>query len=143
MAFFTSRPIFAIACAAALAGCGGSADRAPTYPARGQVLWEGKPLAGALVALHPLTSAGDQTLPARAETDEQGKFVLGTYDSEDGVPAGEYVVTVHWHQLQKNGESFEPGPDVVPAQFSVRAQSELKVRIAAGENQLPPFDLRR
>jgi hypothetical protein len=126
-----------------LTGCGGRADRIDTFPASGQVLWEGQPLAGALVVLHPQTAGDTGLLPARAETDEQGKFVLGTYDSEDGVPAGDYRVTVHWHPLQKNGESFEPGPDVVPAQYSDPAQSELKISIAAGENQIPPLNLRR
>jgi hypothetical protein len=140
---FSRRLIVAIASALALAGCDGNGDRVETFPASGQVLWEGKPLAGALVVLHPLAVADGQALPARAETDEQGKFVLGTYDSEDGVAPGDYVVTVHWHALVKNGESYEPGPDVVPAQFSNRVQSSLKARIAAGENQLLPFQLRR
>jgi len=139
----TLRVLFCFALATALAGCGGNADRIETFPASGQVLWEGNPLAGALVVLHPVGASDSQALPALAETDQQGKFVLGTYDSEDGVPAGEYLVTVHWHQLQKNGESYEPGPDVVPPQFSDRAQSQLRIRIAAGENRLPPFVLRR
>lgn len=135
--------LLALAAGAACAGCGGNVDRVETYPASGQVLWEGQPLQGALVVLHPQHAADAQALPARAETDEQGRFVLGTYDAEDGVPAGEYRVTVHWHQLQQDGESSEPGPDVVPRQYSDPAQTELKVRIAAGENQIPTFALRR
>ena len=126
-----------------LAGCGTSSDRIETHPARGQVLWEGKPLAGALVVLHPQTTSSPAPLPGRAETDAQGNFILGTYDSEDGVPAGDYVITVHWHQLAQDGGSFEPGPDVVPAKYSDPIQTELKFSVAAGENQIPPLNLRR
>ena len=90
-----------------LAGCRESTDRIQTFPARGQVLWEGQPLAGALVVLHPQSTSAPAPLPARAETDAQGNFILGTYDSEDGVPAGDYVITVHWHQLAQGG-GLEP-----------------------------------
>jgi hypothetical protein len=99
---------------------------------------QGKPLPGTGRA----PSAKIYSAP-RARNDEQGKFVLGTYDSEDGVPAGEYRITVHWHQLVQNGGSFEPGPDVVPPQYSNPAQTALRVSIAAGENQIPPLNLRR
>ena len=126
-----------------LAGCGSSSDRIETFPARGQVLWEGKPLAGALVVLHPQSTSVPAAFPARAETDSQGNFILGTYDSEDGVPAGDYRITVHWHQLAQDGGSFEPGPDVVPSKYSDPAQTELKISIAAAENEIPPLNLRR
>jgi hypothetical protein len=130
--------------AAAVAGCGDAhPDRLQTYPATGQVLWEGRPLAGAIVALHPQDSADLQLLPARAETDADGKFCLGTYDSEDGAPAGQYRVTVLWYSLLKNGESYEPGPNVVPARYSDPDETQLTVQISTGENQIPPLDLRR
>ena len=93
-----------------LAGCRESTDRIQTFPARGQVLWEGQPLAGALVVLHPQSTSAPAPLPARAETDAQGNFILGTYDSEDGVPAGDYVITVHWHQLAQDGRRLRVGP---------------------------------
>ena len=129
--------------AAALAGCGENGDRIETFPASGQVLWDGQPLVGALVVLHPLASTQPLLLPARGETDEHGRFVLGTYDSEDGAPAGDYRITVHWHPVVNSGGSFEPGPDIVPAQYSDPLRTELKARIAAGENHIPPLSLRR
>jgi len=130
--------------AAALTGCGDAhPDRLKTFPVTGQVLWEGRPLAGAIVALHPQDSPDLERVPARAETDADGRFRLGTYDSEDGAPAGAYRVTVLWYPLAKNGESYEPGPNVVPARYSDPDESQLTVRIAEGENQIPPLDLRR
>lgn len=137
------RVLICLFLAVAAAGCGGSDDRIDTFPARGQVLWEGQPLSGALVVLHPQNASDPISLSARAETDDQGQFVLGTYDSEDGVPAGQYRITVHVHRLQKAGESFEPGPDLMPAKYSDPAQTELTASIAAGDNQIPLLNLRR
>lgn len=126
-------------------GCGKAGpERIPVFPAEGSVLFDGKPVTGALVVLHPVGAAPDgKTMSARAQTDKDGHFKLSTYDTGDGVPLGEYTVTVEWRKLiQKDGE-FKPGPNVLPPKYSQPTTSDLKVRIAEGPNVLEPFTLKR
>ena len=134
-----------------LAGCSKSGPpREATNAAKGQVLLDGEPLAGAFVVLHrqgETAAEGSSEAPkapaARALTEADGRFTLTTYDAGDGVPAGEYVVTVVQRPAQKNGESFEPGPNVLPPRYASPTTTNLKVRIAAGENELAPLALTR
>lgn len=137
------RAPFAALAAAALfvTGCGDTGpERVQVFPAEGKVIWNGQPVAGALVVLHP--SAGNP-ISARAQTEKDGTFKLSTYDTGDGVPPGEYTVTVEWRKLiQKDGE-YKPGPNVLPNKFSQPTTSTLKVRIAEGTNVLDPITLTR
>lgn len=135
------------------AGCSkGDAPRVPTQPARGQVLFDGKPLSGALVVLHRPGVATSETSTdkskqkatpptARGLTDSEGRYALTTYDTGDGVPEGEYAVTVVQRPAQKVGESYEQGPNVLPPRYASPATTDLKVRIAAGQNELAPLAL--
>ena len=138
------------------AGCSQSeAPRVPTNFARGQVFLEGQPLAGALVVLHrqgePAATTGtvngvkaaEPAPSARALSEADGRFTLTTYEAGDGVPEGEYVVTVVQRPAQKNGEGFEPGPNVLPPRYASPKTTDLRVRIAAGENELTPLALKR
>lgn len=122
-------------------GCGDSGpERVPVFPAKGKVIWNGQPVPGALVVLHP-TSANQ--ISARAQTEKDGTFKLSTYDTADGVPPGEYTVTVEWRKLIKDGGDYKAGPNVLPAKYSQAESSKLKVRIAEGANVLEPFTLTR
>lgn len=72
-----------------IAGCG--SDHLATYPTTGKVAFEdGKPLPGGSVIFqseeHPLT--------ARGMIQEDGTFVLGTYETGDGAIAGKHQVSV-------------------------------------------------
>ncbi|MFN0018381.1 MAG: hypothetical protein ACKVP0_08985 [Pirellulaceae bacterium] len=76
-------------------GCGGDGiARLKTHPVEGVVQFEGKPLAGAFVVLHPKGVSDPKHLAAQAKTDATGKFKPATYDTSDGAIAGEYSVTV-------------------------------------------------
>jgi len=137
---------FAIVAATTLfaAGCGDAGpERVPVFPAEGTVIWNGQPVAGALVVLHPVGASDPKALPARAQTDKEGKFKMSTYDTGDGVPLGEYTATVEWRKLiEQNGE-FKAGPNVLPPKYSKPETSDLKVRIAEGPNVIDPFTLKR
>ena len=129
---------------AALVGCGGGdgVARLPVHPVEGAVTRNGKPLANALVALHP--KGGDpRAITARGQTDAEGKFVVTTYDQNDGAPEGEYAVTVQYFELIKNGGSSEPGPNVLNPKISSPNQTDIVVKVAAGPNKLPPIEVER
>src|SRR5437773_1893607 len=67
----------------------------PVFPVRGQVLLDGKPLAGVVIVFHPTTEWGFDEGRPRAETGADGRFTVSTYGTGDGAPAGDYKVTIH------------------------------------------------
>jgi len=71
------------------AGCGDG--RPPLFPVRGAVVFSsGEPVRQATVEFVP-ESPGPSP---RGKTDADGQFTLGTYESQDGAPAGEYRAVV-------------------------------------------------
>ncbi len=75
--------------AATIVGCGDG------YPARvpvsGAVTFQGKPLSGANITFLATASDGKS---ASGKTDENGKYQLSSYSTNDGAVAGDYIVTV-------------------------------------------------
>jgi hypothetical protein len=81
------------ACAAL--GCGGSDMEQPTFPVSGVVKLDGKPLKGATIVFHAVDQSKFKwkELP-QGLTDEEGKFSIFTYSSNDGAPAADYKVGI-------------------------------------------------
>lgn len=73
-----------------LLGCGGGADRPAMVPVSGTVNYNGSPVEGATVTF----AAGTSARSSSGLTDSSGKFKLTTFDTNDGAPVGEYVVTI-------------------------------------------------
>lgn len=70
-------------------GCGES--KIPTYPVSGTVVFDdGSPVRTGTVEL----SSKDHKLAATGKIRDDGTFVLGTYESDDGACAGEHRVIV-------------------------------------------------
>ena len=115
-----------------------------TVPVVAQVLFEGQLAFGAFVTLHPI---GESPLPndvrpaGYVRPDGQVKFA--TFESQDGVPAGEYLVTVRWNKLVTNGEEATPGPNILPERYLLPTTSGLRITVAAGQTELPPLKLAR
>jgi hypothetical protein len=134
----------AILVAVMFVGCGRTEPaRVATVPARGTISFQGQPIAGAFVALHPKTPRDFEAPTATAVVQPDGRFAVTTYDAGDGAPEGDYVVTVQWRKATKSGGEFVPGPNLLPAKFSQPETSDLKVHIAAGVAELPPITLKR
>ena len=124
------------------AGCGEPAlQRTSVFPTTGSITVKGQPAHGAIVVLHPQNAAAPSGLTPRANVDEQGRFAVSTYDRGDGAPEGDYVVTVMWFKPIKENGDFKAGPNVIPAKYSRAETSNLAVKIAAGQNVLPPLKL--
>jgi hypothetical protein len=118
-------------------------DRKPVYPVQGQVLFEGKPVPGAQVILHPLGD-DDKDHPVRplGQVGPDGSFRLTTYDAGDGAPAGSYAVTVAL--LKKPaGVEGDLSRNVLPPRYANPQTSPLRIDVARGGNELPPFQLTR
>jgi|GEM_PF-405632 len=137
---------FTILATVCFAGCGSSEERVDVHPVRGSVLVGGPPTAGVKLQFHP-TDATDQIFP-RATTDALGEFQLSTYKPEDGIPAGEYVVTASWKQIDAGGEDIEMHPDEMAdaeekldVAVTDPVTTPLKVTVAENENQLEPFNI--
>jgi hypothetical protein len=133
--------VAAMVLATAVAGC----SQSPTLnPVSGKVLYEGKPLAGALVSFHPEDSKFGV---ATGYSKEDGTFTVVTGDVA-GAAAGSYKVTVMCHvpiKAKTEGMSFggmEETEDRLKGAYANRGNSKIAVTIKDGPNQLEPFDLK-
>jgi hypothetical protein len=109
-------------------------NRKPTYRTRGVVLFKGVPAAGAYVVLY---SEGKDSRSVRADglAGADGTFQLSTYEANDGVPSGEYRVTVELRRPRFDA-SGKPGLNVLPAKYADAKTSPLKCAIKPGDNTL-------
>lgn len=102
-----------------MAGCGGgdaagSKRTVQTVPASGSLTLDDKPFGPIHIDLLPLSS-GDNVRTARANVNEDGTFVLGTYEEADGAAPGSYRVV-----LGNMGENLmDPPPAVQETQVMI------------------------
>ena len=75
--------------ALAIAGCGSSGPK--TIPIRGEVLYNGKPLAEGTIVYLPRESTARQ---ATGGIQSDGSFRLTTFKNADGVVPGEYNIVI-------------------------------------------------
>ena len=125
-----------------LAGCGSPSDRVPVFPAGGTLTQEGRPAVGAIVILHPADPAAAPVKP-RGKVGTDGSYRLTTYDTGDGAPAGEYVVTVYWPKPPKAGDPVtDDGPDILVGKYLRPEQPAARVTVTSGDNRLDPITLK-
>ena len=108
----------------------------PTYPVAGTVTLDGKPIAGATVALYRFNKETEKYNGiSNGLTDDAGRFKLSTYGRFDGAPEGEFVVTV-----VKTGKGYDDGEtnakSLLPEVFATTAMTPLKITIQAGPNDV-------
>jgi len=106
----------------------------PVHPAGGKILMQGKPVAGAYIAF---ITAGDKkdAVHADAISEPDGSYQLSTYGPFDGIPVGEYDVTI----IQPKpfyDEAGRFGPNQLPARFGDVKTSGLKGVVKPGRNTL-------
>lgn len=108
--------------AAAVLSCSCSNDRPhrkDTFPVTGRLVVDGTaPLSPVKVICHPADGT-DQEHPTVSWcfTGEDGAFELSTYETGDGVPAGEYVLTFFWGQQNLMAMSYG-GPDKLKGRYN-------------------------
>ena len=128
---------------ATVAGCSQKKvdNRKTVYPVHGQLLVDNQPAPGALLVLHPVGGSYDAERPV-ATVGTDGGFELTTYVTKDGAPPGEYIVTAQWH-LSTNKDAPGPWPNVIPEKYARPESSDLRVRVAEGQNDLQPIVIKR
>jgi hypothetical protein len=125
----------------ACAACSGS-DHKPLFPAEGKVLFQARPATGALVYLYAMNSEEKTALRPHARVGEDGSYRLSTYEPEDGVPAGTYLVAVFWTKPSKLGG--DECDNLLPPKYWNPATSGIPpVTITEGTNELPTIVLKK
>ena len=129
---------------ALLAGCGsGGPERVPVVKVETKVLFEGQPLPGAFVVLHPKANVNPKAISARGYVDELGNLKPTTYIEGDGVAPGEFAVTVEYRPLVQTADGVSAGPNVLPERYASPTTTDLIIRVAEGKNEVPPLNLSR
>ncbi|MBS0262053.1 MAG: hypothetical protein JSS02_08845 [Planctomycetes bacterium] len=127
-------------------GCGDSdASQVPLHRTSGMITFGGKPLAGAIIMFHAVkrsSTTTDDPLPVPGATSqEDGSFSVSTFDPEDGMPEGEYYITVSCEDRSGGRQNDDDYPELLPTRYQNPATSGLKVKIVAGDNELKPLEL--
>ncbi|MBX6312451.1 MAG: hypothetical protein IRY99_05955 [Isosphaeraceae bacterium] len=137
-----SKLVFGLA-ALVIGSCGRDDGRLPVYPVEGQVLHRGQPAEGALIVFHPLDNPDPEASRPNGRVVADGSFRLGTYEAEDGAPAGRYAVTVFWPGAP-SGPDADPDlqPDRLRGRYGNPHASPWQVQVREGPNELEPFQLR-
>src|SRR5262245_2780792 len=118
------------------AGCSGKDPRQKVcYPAEGQVLVKSQPAVGAIVAFQPAGGANPEEWYAgypQATVGPDGTFHVLTYGTQDGAPAGEYVVTIVWPGERDPKDEEASPPDKLNGQYADPKKSPLKAKVENG-----------
>jgi hypothetical protein len=135
-------------------GCGGSLP-VKLYPAKGTVVYQGKPVANCIITLIPLTPVkglggdtgkkGDQAqeLAFTGKLNAEGKFYLAsTPGSKAGAAVGKYkvVLTLPPDEAQKammgGGKKAYMSAAPFPVEYGSAGTTKKEVEITAGSNDL-------
>ena len=124
-------------------GCDkGKKPRLDVHPVSGRVTVDGKPAGAADIYFYadPQIAGLAAVLVTRTEPD--GTFQAGTYEEHDGLPAGQYNVTVLWPtRTIVEGEEVT-GDDQLRGRFSKPQQPVAKVTVAEAPLEIPPIQLK-
>lgn len=125
-------------------GCGEPETQFPKcYPVSGSVRINGEAAVRALVSFHPLTpQEGGEKHVGQTTTDDNGDFQMTTFSAGDGVPPGEYVVTIVANWISRDDQDVGVD-DLLGGKYSTPEKSTLKVTVEDEPLELDPFDLQK
>jgi hypothetical protein len=118
-------------------GCG--SERKPVFPVRGKLTYRGQPMARAQVTYVLLKDGGLSRSASYATADANGEYRMSTYLQYDGVPPGDYVVTIRWPGARRggNGDDDEKvGPDQLRDAYGYAATSKLRATVHEQDNEI-------
>jgi hypothetical protein len=136
-----SRILIVFTVALTSVSCAKSA-RKSVFPVSGQVRIDGKPIPHAFVVFHPQGVTGADDIRPHAQADADGSFLLSTYDSTDGAPVGAYRITVEKYKAPTEADRGPP-LNLLPTRYAKPDTSNLTAHVQQGQNELPPFQLKR
>lgn len=124
-----------------LASCAGN-GRKPVYTVKGKVIYRGKPAQGATIVLHPTGDQEMNALKSFGTTGPDGTFQVTTYRADDGVPEGEYVVTIIWTTPPaSNNPDLGEGPDRLNNRYADPKTSTWRVTVEKKPLELEAFKI--
>ena len=102
-------------------------------PVKGLLTNKGQPVAGATVSFHSFikTPMERYAFVADARTEKDGSFIPSTYEAFDGLPEGEYTVTVVHTGKYYDGEVKEKSK--LPEKYTTTKTTTLKATVKEGE----------
>jgi hypothetical protein len=114
------------------AGCGGAYDST----ARGIVALDGKTVPRGTVSFHPVSGGP----AAYATIGEDGSYSIRT-GREEGLPAGDYEVSVTANEPPTTSQSAKggpppPGKSITPAWYRMKETSGLRFSVKPGKNEI-------
>jgi hypothetical protein len=102
-----------------------------TFPVKGKVMYNGKPVPKGLIQFTPVKGGPTAT----GQLNEDGTYSLGTYTPGDGASIGEYrVVIMAMESLEGRSPHDAPLPPIIPDKYSSLALSDLKAEVHEGDN---------
>jgi serine/threonine-protein phosphatase CPPED1 len=118
-------------------------DRKPSQPTKGIVYFDGVPAAGATVSFHSKSISAKEVVTYKmigdALVEGDGSFAVSSHAAFDGLPVGEYQVTVSF-----DGR-FVPAGDkkgTIPEAYTKPATTPLTVTVKSGTNEFS-FDVKK
>lgn len=140
--FCAANPL-AVMFALLLSGCEKGPQLPTCYPVSGRVLIDGAPAVRAAVAFHPLSPQADGKLYGGSTfTDDDGVFRMTTFTAGDGVPSGEYAVTIVANWVSRNGQDVGVS-DQLGGQYAKPEKSTLKVTVQEKPVEIEPYELQK
>lgn len=128
--------------AVVICGCGsGKPAWERVHPISGTLRFGGQPIAGAMLVFYPKDPSVPESVRPIGKTDASGNFDIGTYSVDDGIPTGDFDVTVTWNPLVDVGAGPAPGPNQLPIRYSNRQTSQLTVSISSDDSELKTIEL--
>jgi hypothetical protein len=112
------------------------------YPANGQVTFKGRPISDAELTFFPEDKSYPDSVRPKAKTTADGTFVAWTNAQGDGVPAGNYKVTIVHNEVSVSKDTIVAKPNDLPIKYSKRDTTDIQVQIASGKNAIPAIALK-
>jgi hypothetical protein len=116
-----------------LCSCSGKRDYGKeTFAVTGEVYVDGQPAADLAVTLHPVNGMDAEVPTVSATfTRADGTFSLSTFEKDDGVPAGEYVATFAWGEMNPLSMTFDDSK--LKGKYSDPKKSTVNVTVTKGQ----------
>jgi hypothetical protein len=130
-------PLAGLAIAVFLLPCCQKNGNRPVVPVQGEVFYKGQPAQGAQVIFYLQNDPEPLPLNPHGKVQEDGSFQVSTYGRNDGLPEGDYVVTITWqrHKIQMR-EERAVGPDLLKGRYADPNKPRLRARIEKGMSTL-------
>jgi hypothetical protein len=94
--------------------------------------------------LLPQDNSDPQALHPTGIVAADGTFTLSSHETDDGAPAGDYIVAVVWPDTSAKGSDSikQPLHDRLRGAYSNPDKQVLHAQVTIGDNELPAFELR-